>query len=344
LAERGFWAALLAPALLSYNIAAFGSPFYIPYEACAKAGASFSQTYSHGFLGMRWLGFRHFLQALATITVSPQIGMLYLGVQGWRVYACNPVLWLSLPGFAIMIWRRDLRAEGLLVAAMTGMYILFITSYGSSAYDWSGAVYFGSRHLIPLLPFLALPLCFGARSFRFVFYPLLAISMFYMLLDTAIEPRVPIPSPNPARDFLLPDYLRGRFAQNTSVLFDGHRNLTNDSTAFNFAKLAGLPGGYQLAPLMLWWLLAGGVLVIQSIKSDDARDDPQLFRYGLGAHGRKAFPCDRLSSTAGVHHSNYFAPDHYSRACVIATSYPRAIEKLLPQRQLERTAYRYRGR
>lgn len=266
-----------ASALLSYNIAAFGSPFYIPYEAYAKAGATFSQTYSHGFLGIRWLGLRHFLQALATITVSPQIGMLYVGVQGWRVYACNPVLWLSLPGFVIMIWRRDLRAEGLLVAAMTGIYILFITSYGSSAYDWSGAVYFGSRHLIPLLPFLALPLCFGARRFRFVFYPLLAISIFYMLLDTAIEPRVPIPSPNPARDSLLPDYLRGRFAQNTSVLFDGHRNLIKDSTAFNLAKLAGLPGGYQLAPLMLWWLLAGGLLVIQSTKSDDARDDPQLF-------------------------------------------------------------------
>jgi hypothetical protein len=265
-----------AGALLIYNVGAFGKPFYIPYESYAKAGASFSQTYSHGLLGLRWLGFRHFLQALAAITIYPQIGMLYIGVQGWRVYACNPVLWLSLPGLAIMIWKRHLRAEGLLVAAMTGMYILFITSYGTSAYDWSGAVYFGSRHLIPILPFLALPLCLGARLLRLAFYPLLAISIFYMLVVTAIEPRVPIPYQNPARDFLLPDYVRGRFAQNTGSLFSGQRNLTKDSTAFNLGKLAGFPGPYQLTPLMLWWLIAGGALLLGVARDDELLKDQQL--------------------------------------------------------------------
>jgi hypothetical protein len=263
-------------ALLLYDVAAFGKPFYIPYESYTKIGASFSQTYSHGLLGLRWLGLHHFLSALATITIYPQIGMLYIGFQGWRVYACNPILWLSIPGLAMMIWKRHLRAEGLLVAAMTGIYLLFITSYGTSAYDWSGAVYYGSRHMIPILPFLALPLCFVARPLRFAFYPLLAISIFYMLLATAIEPRAPVPFENPARDFLLPDYLRGRFAQNTSSLFDGQRNLTKDSTAFNLGKLAGFPGAYQLTPLMLWWLIAGGALLLQVAKHDGAIEAEQL--------------------------------------------------------------------
>jgi hypothetical protein len=156
------------------------------------------------------------------------------------------------------------------------MYLLFITSYGTWAYDWSGAVYYGSRHTIPLLPFLALPLCFGARLLRFVFYPLLAISIFYMLLATAIEPRAPVPFENPARDSLLPDYFRGRFAQNTSALFDGQRNLTKDSTAFNLGKLAGFPGAYQLTPLMLWWLIAGGALLLQVAKHDGAIEAEQL--------------------------------------------------------------------
>ncbi|KAF5409454.1 MAG: PA14 domain protein [Candidatus Udaeobacter sp.] len=265
-----------AGALITYNVAAFGKPFYIPYESYAKTGASFSQTYGHGVLGLRWLGLHHFLQALAAITIHPQIGMLYIGVQEWRVYACSPVLWVSLPGLAIMIWKRHLRAEGLLVAAMTCMYLLFITSYGTWAYDWSGAVYYGSRHTIPLLPFLALPLCFGARLLRFVFYPLLAISIFYMLLATAIEPRAPVPFENPARDSLLPDYFRGRFAQNTSALFDGQRNLTKDSTAFNLGKLAGFPGAYQLTPLMLWWLIAGGALLLQVAKHDGVIEAEQL--------------------------------------------------------------------
>jgi hypothetical protein len=168
-----------------------------------------------------------------------------------------------------MIWKREWRAEGLLIAAMAAAYILFIASYGTSIYDWAGASYLGPRHIIPLLPFLALPLYFGARQLRFVFYPLLAISVFYMLLATAIEPRVPTPFEIPARDFLLPDYLRGKLAQNPRNLFDpANRNLTKDSTAFNLAKLAGAPGRYQLAPLMLWWLIIGGALIFVAGESN----------------------------------------------------------------------------
>ena len=248
--------------LLWYNLAAFGKIFYVPYEAYAKTGSSFP-VYSRGFLGMRWPGFAQFLHALAAITVKPPIGMLYIGVENWRVYALSPVLWLTLPGITIMLWRPKLRPEGLVVAAMIIVYLLFITSYGNSIYDWSGAAYIGPRHLIPLLPFLALPIYYGGRKLRFVFYPLLAISVFYMLLATAIEPRVPYPFENPARDSFLPDYLRGRLAQNTDALFDPeHRKLTLDSTAFNLAKLARVPRSYQLAPLMFWWLVVGGALLL----------------------------------------------------------------------------------
>ena len=255
--------------LLLYNIAAFGKAFYLPYEAYTTAGAYFYSTYSSGWMGLHWLGLKHFLHALASITIYPPIGLLYIKTQGWRIYACNPVLWLVVPGLAIMVWKRDVRSEGLLIAAMAAVYILFITSYGTSIYDWSGASYLGPRHLIPLLPFFALPLYFGATKLRFIFYPLLAISVFYMLLATAIEPRVPFPFEIPARDLLIPDYLRGKLAQNTLNLFDSaHRNLTNDSTAFNLAKAAGFPGHYQLMPLMLWWLVAGGTLIFISAKAN----------------------------------------------------------------------------
>ena len=261
-------------ALLLYNVAAFGKAFYIPYEAYSSAGSYFYSTYSHGWMGLRWLGFRHFLHALASITIYPPIGLLYIGTQDWRVYACNPVLWLCIPGLAIMIWKRAFRAEGVLITAMASAYILFITSYGTSIYDWSGASYLGPRHIIPLLPFLALPLYFGAHKLRFLFYPLLAISVFYMLLATATDPRVSFPFEIPARDFLLPNYLRGKLAQNAACLFDSaHRNLTRDSTAFNLAKVARIPGYYQLAPLMLWWLVAGGTLMLVSTKTDSIFGD-----------------------------------------------------------------------
>jgi hypothetical protein len=261
--------------LLWYNLAAFGKIFYVPYEAYSKADSSFP-VYSRGFLGMRWPGFGQFMHALAAITIKPPIGMLYIGVENWRLYASSPVLWLAIPGVAIMLWRRKLRPEGLVIAAMIFAYILFITSYGNSIYDWAGAAYIGPRHIIPLLPFLSLPIYYGGRKLRFVFYPLLAISVFYMLLATAIEPRVPYPFENPARDSFLPDYLHGRLAQNTDALFDPeHRKLTVDSTAFNLAKLARVPRSYQLAPLMLWWFVVGGALLLaatpesQPIQSDD---------------------------------------------------------------------------
>ena len=36
------------------------------------------------------------------------------------------------------------------------------------------------------------------------------------------------------------------------------------STAFNLAKLTGMPGRYQLAPLMLWWFAVGSALLLAS--------------------------------------------------------------------------------
>lgn len=260
-------AVVAALMLLLYNQAAFGKPLYIPYESYARSGADFSRTYSRGWLGLQWNGLRHFFHALATITIYPQIGMLYLGFDKWRIYACNPVLWLCLPGFVIMLWKRELRLEGLLIAGMTFLYVLFVTCYGSSPYDWAGASYCGSRHLVPLLPFLALPLYFGARIVRPLFYPLLAISVFYMLIVTATEPRVAIPYENTARDLLVPNYLRSGFAQNTDALFEGQRNFTKDSAAFNIGKLLQLPPALQLIPLLGWWLLIGGGLLVTAGKS-----------------------------------------------------------------------------
>lgn len=248
--------------LVSYNCLAFGKPFYIPYESYAHSGTSFYSTYSRGWLGMHWSGVWHFLEALDAIMFFPPIGLLYLKLEGWWIYACNPVLWLSIPGLVFILRKRPSRPEGLLVLGMTIAYLLFLASYGSSIYDWSGADYLGPRHLVPLLPFLALPICFAGPRMSWFFYPLLGLSIFYMLLGTAVEPRVPFPFESPARDLLLPDYLHGKLAQNAHHLFDsGDHLITRDSTAFNLAKLAGVPGRAQLLPLMVWWTLLGGALI-----------------------------------------------------------------------------------
>ena len=248
--------------LVLYNFSAFHNVFFIPYEAYSTPGSAFHSSYARGWMGLHWAGLSGFLHALATITIYRPMGLLYIVVGRWYVYACNPVLWLSLPGLAIMIWTRKLRPEGIVVIAMVVTCLLFISNYGPSRYEWGGGLYLGPRHIIPVLPFLALPLYFGAQKLRLVFYPLAGVSIFYMLLGTAVEPRIAFPFGDPARDFLLPDYLRGQLAQNTASLFDlAHRNLTNDSTAANLAKLAHIPGRFQLAPLMVWWFVVGATLL-----------------------------------------------------------------------------------
>ena len=274
--------------LLVYNLVAFGKPFYIPYEAYAGPKSPF-KTYQQGWLGMQLPDWKQFVHALGSITVHQQIGILHLRIEDGRLYASNPVLWIALAGMVPMLWRREWRREALLVGAMTIAFVLFIVSYGKSTYDWGGGGYLGPRHIVPLLPFLVLPMAHGVRYLRFLFYPLLAVSVFYMLIATAIEPRVPHVFASPARDFLLPDFLAGNLAQNTDALFDGARHkLTADSTAFNLAKLLSVPGRYQLAPLMVWWIIAGGALLVLAAR----RDRPVRPRFVPDPDGRVRLAAD----------------------------------------------------
>jgi len=248
--------------LVGYNLAVFGQIRYVPYQKYAEEGlgANFPG-HGAGYVGVAWRGWGNFLTVLKEITTRPQRGLLYIGLDGWRVYAMNPVLWLALPGLVWLFLRRATRLEAVLVALMTAAYLAFNASYGDSIVYWGGAWSVGPRHLIPLLPFLALPLVEGARRLWFLFYPLLLSSIFYMLLATAVEPRVPYEYPNPARDLFLEKYLQGQFGLNNQGLFDPmNRPLVGRSTAFNLGGLMGLPGQWQLVPLLLFWLMVGTAL------------------------------------------------------------------------------------
>jgi hypothetical protein len=257
----------LAP-LIGYNVAVFGNPLSVPYEQYAREGAAASfPGHSAGFVGVYWPGWSQFVAVLKEITIRPQRGLLYIGHEGWRVYATNPVLWLALPGIVWLSLRRSTRVEAALVTAMAVAYLTFNACYGDSIVYWGGAWSVGPRHLVPLIPFLAIPLCEGARHLWFLFAPLLLVSIFYMLLATAVEPRVPYEYPNPARDLFLQKYLQGQFGLNRQGLFDPlHRPLVGDSTAFNLGGWMGLPQTMELMPLLLFWLIAGIALLFASCK------------------------------------------------------------------------------
>ena len=260
---------LCAAALLAaYNLAAFGTLLYVPYEAYAQGQGGF-QAHSRGVLGVSWPGLASFLQVLGEITVRPQRGLVYLGFEGWRVYAMNPVLWLAVPGIALLLARRETRADGVLAGAAAAAILAFNACFGDSIVYWGGGASVGPRHVVPMLPFLAIPLARTVRSLPWLFFPLLVVSVFYMLLATATEPRVGYEFANPARDLFAASWLDGRFALNRGTLFDVERLLlTEDSTAFNLGKLAGLPGTWQLAPLLAWWLGVGSLLLCAAARAD----------------------------------------------------------------------------
>jgi hypothetical protein len=271
---------LCAAALLAaYNLAAFGTLLYVPYEAYAQGGGAF-QAHARGVLGVSWPGLGSFLHVLGEITVRPQRGLVYLGFENFRVYATNPVLWIALPGLALLVARRETRREGVLAGAAAVCMLAFNACFGDSIVYWGGGASVGPRHVVPMLPLLALPIARVVRSLSWLFFPLLAVSVFYMLLASATEPRVGYEFGNPARDLFAANWLEGRFSLNRGALFDVERGLlTGDSTAFNLGKLAGLPGAWQLAPLMLWWLAIGGALVYAAARADaPARTAPTFGR------------------------------------------------------------------
>ena len=115
-----------------------------------------------------------------------------------------------------------------------------------------------------------MPLAFAVQRLRVLFYPLVLLSIFYMLLATAVEPRAPYAPANPWKGVYLPAYLEGRFALADDGLFRPGEKLTANSTAFNLAKLAGVPGPWQLGPLMVVWFLLAAALLRETQRFDDS--------------------------------------------------------------------------
>jgi hypothetical protein len=233
-------AAACAMVLASYNLFAFGSPFFLSYEAymgAANAGRFPEQ--SVGFAGVTYPR----IAVLWDVLFSAERGL----------YVCNPVLLLAFPGL-YYFWRRSsYRGELLLIAYVIVSFILFNGSYGESIIYWGGGTATGPRHILSAVPFMVLAMAFLPKRLDPVLGFLALASVFVMLMATAIEPHLPYEYDNPLVDFLWPAYLRGDLAYNKGAYYGGGP-IAGDSVAFNLGKLAGLPGALQLWPLAMVWL------------------------------------------------------------------------------------------
>jgi hypothetical protein len=152
--------------LLAFDTWAFGSPTRLSYtNAVLEPGASGHAVVganASGFFGVGWPKLHAGLELLLSGT-----GLIVL----------TPV-W-ALAGFGLVVlWRRSLRAEAALVGGLACAFVVYNAAY------WLpfGGFFAGPRFLVPLLPFLALPV---AAAWRALPLTSLALALASIVVTTA---------------------------------------------------------------------------------------------------------------------------------------------------------------
>jgi hypothetical protein len=161
----------IAP-LLAYQWWAFGNPLHLAYrDAVAVGGVT-----GHDVIGANADGFFGVsAPSLATATelLFGRIGLLTLA----------PVLALGVAG-TVLLYRRGLRAEALAIGAVALAYLVYDSGY----HDPFGGFSPGPRFLVPVLPFLAVPLALAFRRLPLTTTALAGVSALAMAAVTATGP------------------------------------------------------------------------------------------------------------------------------------------------------------
>ena len=244
-------AILGAVVLLSYNQAAFGSPFHLGY---ASETAGYEGMHS-GIFGVSW--------------PNPRVAVALLFGAYRGLLPLAPVLILAPVGFWPLIRNPASRWPSLISAAIVVYDFLMTSGY---AY-WDGGWSYGSRHLGPALPFLSIglaPVWQGAgRAARIGVLLLAAVSVGQSLVAVATTPQPPGIAPaDPMRELLWPAFASGDFPIGWQSVLElrpppgamsdlERRGVPRAS--WNLGQLVGLEGHLSLLPLAVLWIacLAG---------------------------------------------------------------------------------------
>jgi len=201
--------------LASYNLHCFGSFFSFSYNNLTNE--SFMYGAKEGLLGISLPK----PEAIFAILFSPSRGLFFI----------MPVFLYSLFGLIRMFREKHFLAEAIVIAVIFSGYICINGGF----YGWHGGWTYGPRYLVPMLPFLAIPIAFSPIH-SIWFFLLFLISAFQVMLSAAVFFHVYNEIVNPLFEVIMP------------FLSDGF-------TAINIGNLIGLHDPLSFLPLFALLIL-----------------------------------------------------------------------------------------
>jgi 4-amino-4-deoxy-L-arabinose transferase-like glycosyltransferase len=236
--------ALMAAVLLAYHAAAFDSPFRLGYGSEDNVeGATMQQ----GLFGIS----HPTLHAAYEVLLGTYRGLLPI----------SPLVALAPVGL-VLVARPSQRRPGVVTcAAIAAFYVLLNVSYTF----WEGGWFYGPRHLVPGLPFLALGLApLWDRRRRWLRAVLIGgwlwgAAVNLIAVSTTVQPPSDIMAP--VADLMWPAFREGDLALNTQSFVDylpaGEvRRDPMHHAGWNLGQLVGLRGLASLLPLVALWIAA----------------------------------------------------------------------------------------
>src|SRR5581483_6633404 len=198
-------AAAIPPLVLmaAYNYAIFGTPLPVGY------------LYSPLYMNLHHVG-------LISLTYPHPVFLwqLTFGVQR-GLFPLAPFLLLAIPGFIWFGQERKWRAEFFLSLWSVISFFLF----NASSVMWQGGFAIGPRYIVPMLPFLTLPIIFvlnraQARWARFAIYALMLISGVLVWISALSGQEFPQFQAFPMVEYSLPHLVAGDIARNLGMLLN----------------------------------------------------------------------------------------------------------------------------
>jgi hypothetical protein len=174
------------------------------------------------------------LKGIAGISIPSLRGLYFLVLSAYRgLFYFSPFLWFLLPGFYYFWRKRPVRAEFYLFLSWIVLLFLLYSAF----YGWWGGWTYGPRYLIPILPFLVIPIVFVPVAYRRILTVLVSLSIIIQLIGSSLNPQIPDNVRNPIFDWAIPRF----FFKDIDP---------------NWGKILGLPGLTSLFPLMMIIILS----------------------------------------------------------------------------------------